>query len=138
MTYSLNEWARLWGRPEVLESGQELLNASGNTLGHYLERIYDGDYGEYGKDDPVGAAQPPMTMEEFAETVSKIYASSPDPDHDILLLESTLSGSPSRNAAQINREAKRRFCAAFPIAGRFLYFSINERGRTIVCDYDDR
>lgn len=44
----------------------------------------------------------------------------------------------NETGSHANRLAGRQFYAAFEVDGRLLYFSVNEYGRTIVCDYRDR
>lgn len=138
MSFS-NEWDFRWGFPEVLPSGKALIDASGKPLEYFLERICAGDYGDYGKYDPENTT-PAMTEDELSQIlkdffesnsgVNGLYASTPNfPRH---------SQAKQQNSCHLKRLAGSRFSAVFPVDGLLLYFSINEHGRTLVCNYLDR
>jgi hypothetical protein len=129
------KWDVQWGLPEVLHSGQKLIDASGKSLEYFLERIYAGDYGDYGKYDPSNTT-PAMTDEE----ISKMFKDMLKPESWLVSTSNSSNGSPAKqqNQCHLNRIANRRFSAAYPINDQLLYFSINEYGRTIVCNYLDR
>lgn len=135
MRSSKVKWDMQWGLPEVLYSGQKLIDTSGKSLEYFLERIYAGDYGDYGKYDPTNTT-PAMTDEEIGKMLKDIFK----PGGWLVSSSNSSNDSPAKqqNQCHLNRMAGRRFSAAFPIDGKLLYFSINENGRTIVCDYLDK
>lgn len=47
-------------------------------------------------------------------------------------------GNSDKPQSHLCREAGLRFEAAYVVADKLLYFSVNENGRTIVCDFSDR